>query len=179
MGKIKIGKISGAQGLKGEVKLYHDSGDEEALSRFSVLFLHSDVSASDTAFVELVVEGLRYARKTPILKLAGVCSRDEAEALIGLKVYVDEDEARPKEAGAWLVSDLIGLDVCIDCEIIGKIKSIIDNPAHDIIEIERNGGTETDARLPTLLLPFIDVFVREVNQEAGYIKIIPPEGWLE
>ena len=55
-------------------------------------------------------------------------------------------------------------------EVVGKIKGIIDNPAHDIFEIETENGVR--------MLPFVDVFVTEVNTEDGFITIDPPEGWL-
>ena len=163
--KLKIGKITGAQGLRGEVKLYHYSGDADALWRLTRIYLDE----------EYTIEGLRYRGRTSILKLVGVDNRDSAEALVGSEVYSDKEESRPKEEGAWFVSDLIGLEVRLGGETIGHIKNIIDNPVHDILEIERND--EAGGR-PALLLPFIDIFVPEVNPDAGFININPPEGWL-
>jgi len=165
--KIRIGRIAGAQGLRGEVRLYHDSGDEEAIRRVNVLFLSKDrISA------EYRVEGLRMQKRTPILKLSGVGDRNAAEALIGAEAFVLLDEARPHEEGSWLVSDLAGLDVLLAEKggvSIGKVRGILDNPAHDLLEIETDRGLR--------LLPFIDAFVREVDVAGGRVLITPPEGW--
>jgi len=167
--KIRIGKISGAQGLRGELRLYHDSGDEEALRRLTLLLLR--IGASEAAYG---IEGLRFQKRVPVIKLCGVEDRSAAEALCGAEVYALLSEARPKDEDSWLVSDLEGLGVFLDGAAggpLGRVRSVIDNPAHDILEIETAGGI--------LLLPFVDVFIRKVDIEGGGIYIDPPEGWLE
>lgn len=171
MKQIKIGRIAGAQGLRGEVKLYHESGDAESLSRASSLFLcPGDAEKSDSskgaslppASYEII--SLRMHGRTPILTLAGVSDRNAAEALIGSDVYVDEDEIRPTEADAFLVSDLVGISV-IDAETgaeIGRVKSVIDNPAHDLLEVKKNDGAG-------LLIPMVDVYIKEIDTARGRI----------
>ena len=166
---ILIGKITAAQGLHGEVRLFHDSGDDEALGRLSSLFLKNG-----EACTEYRIDWLRMHKRTPIIKLIGVDDRASAEALIEAKVYALLSESRPDEEGAWLASDLIGLRVLPDMEggaELGRVKSVINNPAHDILEIETEDGAK--------MLPLVDVFVSEVDIEDGIIKINPPEGWLE
>lgn len=150
--------------------MYHDSGEEEALRRLTSLFLRD----RDDGFREYPIESLRMRKLTPVFKLKGVESRSEAEALSGLEVFADEDESRPVEESAWLVSELAGMEVRMhgkDDADVFHVKSIISNPAHDILEIETGKGVK--------MLPFIDVFVREVDTEKGLISIIPPEGWLD
>ena len=171
MKRIKIGKISGAQGLKGEVKMYHDSGDDEALGRLSSVFIGRPSETGETEFTEKRIESLRMHRRTPILGLEDVADRDTAEALVGAEIYADEDESRPDEEGAYLVSDLMGLAVQSEnFQPVGSIKNVISNPAHDILEIETGQGI--------YLLPFIDVFVKMVDIKSGIIIIDPPENWM-
>ena len=174
MEKIKIGRITGAQGLRGEIKLYHDSGDEAAIRRLTSLFLSPEADSA-----ALRIESLRFHRRTPILKLSGIDDRNAAELLIGSEVYASIDDARPDEKGAWLVSDLVGLEVRIagsgdEGEVRAapwRIKNVIGNPAHDILEIETEEGLR--------LLPFVDAFVREIDTKTGLVIIMPPENWLE
>ena len=171
MKKIKIGSVSGAQGLRGEVKLFHDSGDEGALDRLTALFLRGE--GEETAFR---VEWHRMRKRTPIFKLEGIDSRDAAEALVGREAYTLEEESRPDAEGAWFVTDLVGLEARAYGEggglaAAGKVTGVIDNPAHDILKIDIGG----DIRL----LPFVDVFVPEARPEDGYIVISPPNGWLD
>jgi len=168
MEKIKIGIITSAQGLNGEVRMFHDSGDEEALRRLNTLFLRG--GAGETVHR---IEWLRMQKRTPIIKLEGTDDRNGAEALIDSEVYALLSESRPDEEDVWLVSELVGLEVFLgDGEAaFGRVKGITDNPAHDILEIE------TDGRI--LLLPFVDTFVKQVDTEKDAIRITPPDGWLE
>jgi len=179
--KIKIGKITGAQGLRGEVRIYHDSADEEALKRLTSLFLGTGDAGGE--FGAFPIEGLRMHKMTPILKLAGVDDRDAAEALVGSIVYADLCESRPSEEGAWLVSDLVGFEVRLAPAAPAdaappadtadaapwRLKNIIPGPGHDILEIETEKGVR--------MLPFVDVFVREIDMEEGKIVVAPPAGW--
>jgi 16S rRNA processing protein RimM len=163
MKKIKIGRITAAAGLRGEVKLYHESGDTESLSRASSLFLcNNQAFRTQTPYTIL---SLRVQGRTPILGLSGVNDRNAAEALIGFEVYVDEDAIRPTEEDAYLVSDLIGLRV-IDTETgdeIGLVQGVVDNPAHDLLEVAGDGGR-------TLLIPMADVFIQEIDPASGFIR---------
>ena len=169
---VKIGKISGARGLRGEVKMYHDSGDEEALGRLSSVYIATAQGNIAPELTEMRIENLRMHKRTPILCLEGIADRDMAEALTGAEVYADENKFRPDEEGAFLVSDLVGLDVCSgEGPVIGKVKGIISNPAHDILEIETDKGV--------YMLPFIDVFIKDVDIKSAKIIIAPPEGWAD
>ncbi|MDR0874649.1 MAG: ribosome maturation factor RimM [Clostridiales Family XIII bacterium] len=162
MKQIKIGRIAGAAGLKGEVKLYHESGDAESLSRASTLFLCNNQALR--TMVPYNILSLRVHGRTPILGLSGVIDRSAAEALIGSEVYVDEDAIRPAEEDAYLVSDLIGLSV-IDTatgDEIGLVQGIVDNPAHDLLEVAKGGGG-------ILLIPMADVFIKEIDLTSGRI----------
>ena len=170
MKKIRIGRISGAQGLRGEVKLFHDSGDENALKRLTSLFLRR--GEEETPFR---IEWYRMQKRTPVFKLEGVDGRDAAEALVGCAAYSLEEESRPIGDGAWFVDDIVGLEARIadgdgGCAAVGKVMGMIDNPAHDILEIGVGGAVR--------LLPFVDAFVPEVRPDAGYILVTPPKGWL-
>jgi len=113
-------------------------------------------------------------KRTPVLKLSGIEVRGEAEALRGAEVLAFLSESRPDEEDAWLVSDLVGLDVFHaegEGGALGRIKSVIANPANDILEIETDKGVG--------LLPFVDTFVPRVDTTGRSIYIIPPEGWLD
>jgi len=164
---IRIGKITGAVGMRGEVSLWHDSGDEESLRRLPALFLSAD------AREPYAVERLRYRKRAPIVKLRGVEDRSAAEALAGREVWADEDAARPAAQDGWLVSDLVGLEArgARDGARLGRVSDVISNPAHDLLEIEAAaacGGGKT-------LLPMVDVFVKRVDLRAGVIWLEPPE----
>ena len=168
----KIGKISGAQGLRGEVKIYHDSGDEEALERLSFVYIAASSDENESKPTKMRIESRRMHKRTPILCLEGISDRGTAEALVGAEVFADEAEFRPDEEGVFLVSDLVGLEVHSRIGIrIGKVEGVISNPAHDILEIETGEGIH--------FLPFLDIFISKVDIKSKIMIIEPPEGWME
>jgi len=163
---IKIGRISGAQGLKGEVKLFHDSGDRERIAGLREIHIKTS-EAEDKLFTVL---GIRYHKIIPILSLEGVDSRSTAESLIGADVYVDSNMLAPLGDGEYMVSDLIGLNVYDDGMLIGAVTEVLDNPAHDILKVNSNDGRGE------ILIPLVDVFVSKINIESRSIDVNLPEG---
>jgi 16S rRNA processing protein RimM len=162
-GRIEIGRISGASGIRGEVKLFHYSGECERLVGVEEFYF----SESEGGVYR--VENLRMQGRTPIVKLAGVDGRTAAEALIGFKVFVEISALNPLEDGRYYVVDLIGASVEDESgKVFGRVSRIEDNPAHDLLHVTRDEGD--------FLLPFIDIFVLDVDPIAKRIIIRPPEG---
>jgi len=188
---IKIGNISGAFGLKGEVKLFHDSDEPERISELHEILLDNSSEESrhskknnledqnpvtgsgevqKASFQPYKISSKRYQGKTPVLSLAGITDRSSAEALAGLDVYVEKDDLVPPGEDAWYVDDLVGINVIASGRTIGTVKEILDNPAHEILNITRLEGGQD------ILLPFVDVFVHKVDIEKGIIEVNLPDG---
>jgi 16S rRNA processing protein RimM len=175
---IEIGKISGAAGIRGELKLYHYSGERERLAGVGELFLESEEGDPEPCSVVSV----RYTGKTPILKLAEVSDRNAAEMLRGRRVFARKKDLAPLDADSYYVRDLIGASVCDAAgSVLGEVCDIIDNPAHDILVI--SGAEETGSGTRKFMLPFVDVFILAVerNAEGLPVKITVnlPDGLME
>ena len=102
---LRVARIGGAQGLKGEVtvRLYSDD-PEWRFEPDSVLY-------SQDGETEYIVEGSRTFKDRWILKLEGVDDRNAAEALNGVELYGEVDDAEDMlEADEWYPKDLIGLE---------------------------------------------------------------------
>jgi 16S rRNA processing protein RimM len=103
-----------------------------------------------------------------IARLDGVADRDQAEALKGLRLYVPRDKLPKPKRGEWYVADLIGLAAeDTGGAPLGRVKSVQNFGAGDVIEIERQDGT-------TEFLPFTKQVVPEVDVAGGKIVIDPP-----
>jgi 16S rRNA processing protein RimM len=168
-GKIRIGKISGASGVKGELKLFHYSGERERIAGIEELFF----PAGEGSLVRRKVLAMKYRGKTPILLVEGVETRTEAESLTGADVYADKDALRPLEEDSYYVEALTGCAVMDeDGGEIGRATGVLDNPAHDILRVALPDGAE-------LLLPMIDRFVLAVDTDAGVVTVKPPDGLMD
>ncbi|MDR1496377.1 MAG: ribosome maturation factor RimM [Clostridiales Family XIII bacterium] len=192
-GKIRIGKISGVSGLKGEMKLFHYSGERERIAGIDEVFFLSKRNADERidrsgdasdrgdiddgsdagepkALVRRKVLSMRYRGKTPILLVEGIWTRATAEAFVGADVYVDRSALRPLDEGGYYIEALVGCAVVDeDGERLGEAAGVIDNPANDILRIRPVSGEE-------FLLPMVDRFVLAVDTDAMVMTVRLPDG---
>jgi 16S rRNA processing protein RimM len=113
-----------------------------------------------------------------LVRFDGVVDREGAEALRGLVLTIDADEAG--DAGgpegddeAWWDRDLVGLRARTpDGTEIGKVVDVVHTPAGDLLAIGTPDGREH-------LVPFVREIVPTVAVGAGTVVIDPPPGLLD
>ena len=95
-------------------------------------------------------------------------TREEAERLNGVELYVARDKLPDTDEGEFYHADLIGL-AAFDATgaTIGTVAAIHNFGAGDIIEIALAHG-------PTLMLPFTDAVVPTVDIAGGRVVIEMP-----
>ena len=101
------------------------------------------------------------------VKIKGVDTRNEAEALIGTEFYVSRDKLPELGEEEYYLQDLIGLKVCLKTpdEVIGKVSGFYNFGAGDIIELKLDGQKQTE------MLPFTRQYVPEINIAQGYVIV--------
>ncbi len=158
--KICIGQFLGAHGVKGLVKLASFTQEPEDVAAYGPL--------ADEAGKRSWKIKLKSWNKTHfITEIKGISDRDQAEALKGIKLYVARDLLPEADEGSYYYTDLIGLDArTSDGVVFGKVLSVQNYGAGDILEISRPGGSE--------LFPFSNAVVPDVHVAEGYLVIIPP-----
>ncbi|MGH3090127.1 MAG: ribosome maturation factor RimM [Rubrobacteraceae bacterium] len=111
------------------------------------------------------------ARQTPkgfLIDFEGIESREEADALRGIELFLDRCELDEPEEGGVYVADLIGLEAFDGSGgKVGTVAETFETAAHEILVI--NTGDEE------LFVPFTMEHVPEVGIEAGRITVAPPE----
>jgi 16S rRNA processing protein RimM len=132
MSKVALAAIAGAHGIRGEVrlKLFTDSADN--LAQHGAVFVGGR---------ELRLEKVGGAGKAVVARLAGVTSREAAEALRGQLIEVDRTALPPLGDGEYYHADLIGLP-CVDGEgaPLGTVVAVENYGAGDLLEVEGEGG---------------------------------------
>jgi len=159
--RICVAKIGAAHGVRGEVRLWPFTEDPLAVLHYGPL------STRDGA-KHFTVLRARAAKDHLVATLDGVASRDDAERLNGIELYVSRDALPDTDEGEYYHADLIGL-AAVDPQgkSIGTIIAIHNFGAGDIIEIAPNDG-------PTLLLPFTNAVVPTIDLAAGHVVIELP-----
>ena len=159
--QICVARIGAAHGVRGAVKLWTFTEDPLAV-------LHYGPLASRDGARTLVVTHAREARDHLVATLEGVTTRDDAEKLNGVELYVARDKLPATDDDEYYHADLIGLSAETTAgEMIGRVSAIHNFGAGDVIEIAPPHG-------PTLLLPFSNAVVPTVDIAGGRVVIELP-----
>ena len=136
---ILVGRVAGAFGVKGEVRLKLFSDSSESLARHSKLF----VGGAPRRLL-----GVRDAGKFAVARFEGVADRTAAEALRGSLVEIDRADLPPLGEGEYYHADLVGLP-CVDREgrALGSVVAVENFGAGDLLEVADESGRRS-------LIPF-------------------------
>jgi 16S rRNA processing protein RimM len=159
---ILVGRVAGAFGVKGELKLTAYGDDPQALARYR------DLKRADGS-PALTLTGGRAQKGALIARAEEVTTREDAEGLRGLELYVPRDALPPPDEDEFYLADLIGLAVIApDGAPLGRIKSVQNFGAGDLLEIAPETG-------PTWWLPFTREAAPEVKIAEGVVVAVRPE----
>jgi 16S rRNA processing protein RimM len=104
-----------------------------------------------------------------VVRLKGIRDRNAAEKLTRLDLSVSADRLPAKEEGEFFHADLIGLTAVTPAGAeVGTVIAIPNYGAGDLLEIAPPRGQ-------TLLVPFTDSAVPEVDLAGGRIVVVPPK----
>jgi 16S rRNA processing protein RimM len=160
--QICVARIGAAHGVRGAVKLWTFTEDPLAVTRYGPL------STKDGAR-QFEVARLREAKGHLVATFKGVTTRNDAERLNGLELYVARDKLPATDEDEYYHADLIGLAaVTAANEPLGEVIAIHNFGAGDIIEIAPPAGT-------SIMLPFSNAVVPTVDLAAGCVVIALPQ----
>ncbi|WP_146346200.1 ribosome maturation factor RimM [Falsiphaeobacter marinintestinus] len=161
---ICVGAIGGAFGVRGEVRLKSFCAEPADIETYGLL---TTEDGSQTLSVHLTgsVKGGFTAR------LTGVETKEQADALRGIRLYAPRDRLPSLPDDEYYYTDLIGLDVYdTGGALLGKVRSVQNHGASDLLEIHGDGLKNT------VLLPFTLTAVPTVDLNTGRIIVDPPDG---
>jgi 16S rRNA processing protein RimM len=163
---VLLGTIGAPHGVKGEVRIKAFTGDPMAIANYGPL--------SDEKGRRFEIAELRPAKEVVIARLKGVTSREAAETLTGLKLFVPREKLPdPEDEDEFLQADLVGCAVVgPDAVVLGTIAAVVNFGAGDLLDV-----ATTDGR--SVLLPFTKAFVPKVDIPARRVDAVPPEGLFE
>jgi len=158
---ILIGRVAGAFGVKGEVRITAYTDNPAALVSYREL-LREDGSPGLTLTAGRPHKGALVGRAKEI------ATREEAEALRGLQLYVPRAALPAPDEDEFYLADLIGLRaVGPDGVELGRVKNVQNFGAGDLLEIAPETG-------PTWWLPFTRDAVPEVRIADGVVVAVRP-----
>jgi 16S rRNA processing protein RimM len=162
---ILLGRIHGAFGVRGELKLESFTEPARGILGYQPWLLRGANGS------EREVEGAR-GRETAkgiVATLPGIDDRDAAEALRGTEVWVPRSALPPPAPGEYYWVDLEGLRVAnLDGVDFGTVSHLFATGANDVLVAR--GATSEDGR--ERMIPFIvPDYIRSVDFEAGQVTV--------
>jgi 16S rRNA processing protein RimM len=165
--RICVGAIAGAFGVMGEVRLKSFCAEPSAIADYGVLYSEDGKTTYKITLTRPVAGGLG-------ARLTGVKTKEEADALRGVQLYVDRARLPNLPDDEFYHADLIGLEVRdTGGVVLGRVLGVTNHGAGDILEIS-GPGTKGP-----LMLPFTMASVPTVDLKSGRLVVDLPEGLLD
>jgi 16S rRNA processing protein RimM len=159
---ICVARIGAAHGVRGAVKLWTFTEDPFAVTHYGPL-------ATKDCTRRFEVTSAREAKGHLVAMLKGVTTREEAERLNGIELYIAREKLPVTDEDEYYHADLIGLAAVTPTDApLGRVVAIHNFGAGDIIEIAPPHGA-------TLLLPFTHAVVPTVDLAGGRVVIELPQ----
>lgn len=161
---ICVGSIGGAFGVKGDVRIKSFCAEPSAIADYNPLSNEDGTRNFTLTLLGPIKTGYS-------ARLSGVSTKEDADALSGVKLYAPRDRLPALPDDEYYHADLEGLEV-VDTggALIGHVKSVQNHGAGDLLEV--HGPTLKT----TVLVPFTMEVVPTVDLTAGRVIIDPPEG---
>lgn len=164
---ICIGAIAGSFGVRGEVRLKSYTAEPDAIADYNPLTTEDGKTSFDIGVIGRIKNGLS-------VRLSSVSTKEEADALKGIKLYVPRSRLPSLPDDEFYHADLIDIEVFdTGGTLLGQIKAVQNHGAGDMLEVGGPGLKNT------VLVPFTREVVPMVDLTARRIIIDPPEGLFE
>ncbi|MGY0619860.1 ribosome maturation factor RimM [Lysobacter sp. A378] len=159
--RILLGRVLGALGLRGEVRL------ESWTEPRAAIFGYQPWTLRDAHGNEREISGVqgRETGKHVVAVFPGVSDRDGAELLKGLEIHVPRDALPTAKPGEFYWADLEGLGVVtVDGVDLGRVSHLFSTGANDVL-VARDAERER-------MIPFVQPqYVTAIDIAAGVITV--------
>lgn len=161
---IHVATISGAHGIKGEVKIRTFTQNPRAIADYQPL---SD--AKQSRHFSFTIVGS--VKDHLIVRIEGITDRNQAELLRQTELFAPRHRLpTPKDEDEVLLEDLVGLRVLLqDGSTYGTVCGTMNYGAGDILEIRPEAGGKDE------LYSFTLANFPDIDLDAGTITFSPPE----
>ncbi len=165
-GHIVVGRLGGAFGVHGEVRLKSFCADPAQIAEYTPLTTPTGQSFATLILTGQVTNGLTG-------RIDGVATKEQADALKGVDLLADRALLPSLPDDEYYYADLIGMTVFdTGGAEIGRVKGVDNHGAGDLLEIIAPGMKDT------ILLPFTLAAVPTVDLASRRIIADPPDGLI-
>jgi 16S rRNA processing protein RimM len=167
-GFMAVGMITSAHGLRGEVKVELHTDFPDRFAPGVEVYLGEELEKA-------TIRAARPHQGQLLMQFHGTDTREDADALRGLWLFIPDDEAVELEEDTYFVHDIIGLSVqTTGGTLLGTVKEVLFTGANEVYVV----ATPTEPSRE-ILLPAIADVVKEVNLAEGILTVELLPGLVE
>ncbi len=163
MDEIAIGRVRKPHGVKGYLKVMSFSGEYDHFFDLDHITLKSKDRSLEFEVEQTVPHGGEI-----LMKLSGIDNPEKGRQLSGWDIWVKRSHAVSRDSDEFYHADLVGCQVELEGEAVGKVVAVLEAGADDLLEIESEEGRK--------LIPFNSVFIGRVDTDKKQIELL--EGWI-
>jgi 16S rRNA processing protein RimM len=157
---LQIGVITSTHGIKGEVKVFPTTDDNNRFKKLKDCFVEYK-----NEMLPVKAKGCKFFKNMVILHFEGMDDINEVEKYKQCKLYVDREHAVPLEEDEYFMTDLIGMQVVTDKgRQLGNLQEIIPTGANDVYVVADEDKKE-------LLLPAIKECILSVDMAKKLMTV--------
>ncbi len=163
-----LGKIVKKHSFKGEVVIKLDTDEPELYENMESVFV--DLGGN---LIPFFIEKSSLSRETMLrVKFEDVNTEADADTMIKSGIYLPLNLLPKLEGNKFYFHEVIGFLV-VDEQYgeVGIVKSINDNAAQPLFEIEKDGKE--------IFIPLTDDFIKKIDRENKKIQVKTPEGLID
>ncbi|NTW69153.1 MAG: 16S rRNA processing protein RimM [Chlorobiaceae bacterium] len=154
------GIILKPKGLAGEVKVQPVTDSPESFLSRKEYYAGRSADSVERLIVKKASLGSGFAW----VFFDGIDTREKAEVLAGLHLYVEEDQLLPQPDNRAYIHELIGLKVLDrNRNEVGVVTDILAMPAHEVYEVQYGKRK--------VLIPAIEEFVEEISIREKFMVV--------
>ncbi len=169
---LRIAIITGAHSLDGGLKVHVITDNPDRLSPETMVYLKRK-----GGFIKYRVEDFSlHKNRTGFLYLAGVTTREDAENLKGIELFIPREIAESTrealEEDSYYYYEILGCSVYLNDSAFGTVTDIMQGGAGEILIVQDSNGREH-------MIPFVEAMVETGRIREKRIDIHPVEGLLD
>ena len=175
---VEVGRILGAWGVQGGLKVKPFASDPQALFAAKCWFIQPPqgprplgLQPSGPLPVSVRVISAREHGEGVVATVDGLNDRNGAEALRGARIFVPRSGFPAPKAGEFYWIDLIGMRVATRGGVaLGVVVGLLETGPHCVLQVQ-SALEAAASEIPERLIPFVDAYVDRVDGSARCITV--------
>lgn len=165
---IEVGRVLGAWGVKGGIKVKPFSSDPQALFSSKRWFLEpSEAKPGHQVPTLLRVASAREQGDVVVATIHDLTDRDLAQALAGARIFVARSSFPTPDDDEFYWVDLIGLEVRNRADVVlGRIVGLVETGPHCVLRVQ-----PADETAEEILIPFVAAYVDRVDLAGRSVHV--------